>query len=148
MVVNPDESLWLHQTEVFGHVLSVDTYRTLDEAINIVNTKDKPLGLYIFGHDRRAVDTIVRRTSSGGVSVNELALHALSNSMGFGGVGPSGMGRYKGGEIGFEAFSNPQSVLYQSRLMARLGANAVPQWKNDRSRKAVLRMIGLRDPQH
>jgi coniferyl-aldehyde dehydrogenase len=92
------------------------------------------------------VNTVIQRTSSGGVSVNELALHALSNSVGFGGVGPSGMGRYKGGEIGFEAFSNPKSALYQSRLMTRLSANAVPPWKNDSPRNAVLRMAGLSNP--
>ncbi|MFJ3492171.1 aldehyde dehydrogenase family protein [Streptomyces sp. NPDC086091] len=146
IVVDPDERLRLHRTEVFGPVLSVHTYDTLDEAIGIVNAKDKPLGLYVFGHDRRAIDTVVRRTSSGGVSVNDLALHALSDSMGFGGVGPSGMGRYKGGEVGFAAFSNPKSVVYQSRLMARLSANAVPPWTGDRQRNAVLRLVGLKNP--
>jgi coniferyl-aldehyde dehydrogenase len=69
------------------------------------------------------------------VTVNDLARHALSNSMGLGGVGPSGMGRYKGVVHGFEAFSNPKAVVIQSRILVRSSGNMPPPFKSDPPRK-------------
>ncbi|MFJ2645237.1 aldehyde dehydrogenase family protein [Streptomyces sp. NPDC087420] len=143
IVVDPDDRLAVHREEVFGPVLSVYTYRTLDQALDLVNAKEKPLALYVFGRNRRAIRRVVDETSSGGVSVNELSLHAMSTSMGFGGVGPSGMGRYRGGRVGFEAFTNPKSVSVQSRLLARFSGGLLPPFTTERQRTMLYRMARL-----
>jgi coniferyl-aldehyde dehydrogenase len=77
------------------------------------------------------------------VTINDLSLHAMSNSMGFGGVGTSGMGRYKGGLVGYQAFSNPKAVVTQGRILARSSENAVPPFKTDRQRNMILRLARL-----
>ncbi|MBM9506580.1 aldehyde dehydrogenase family protein [Actinacidiphila acididurans] len=147
VVVNPRQDSRVDQEEIFGPILSVYTYSALDQAIAVVNSKPKALALYVLGRDRRATETIVTSTSTGGVTVNAAALHAMSGSMGFGGVGPSGMGRYKGGRVGFDAFSNSKSVVHASRLLLRLaGENAAPPFRTERARNNLLRLARL--PRH
>ncbi len=144
IVVNPRPGSRVDQEEIFGPILSVYTYRTLDEAIALVNSKPKALALYVLGWDRSAIEKVVTSTSSGGVTVNAAALHAMSTSIGFGGVGPSGMGRYKGGQVGFDAFSNSKAVVRASRLLLRAaGENAAPPFRSDRARNGLLRMARL-----
>ncbi|MCI0750778.1 MAG: aldehyde dehydrogenase family protein [Flammeovirgaceae bacterium] len=102
--------------EIFGPILPVVSYDTLDEAIAIVNSKPKPLALYVFsGHvaDRKKV---VQSTSSGGVTVNDAAVHFLNELLPFGGVNNSGIGKSHG-YYGFLAFSNEKPVLRQKRGM-------------------------------
>jgi coniferyl-aldehyde dehydrogenase len=140
IVVNPDERVRLYREEVFGPILSVYTYRDIDEAISIVNAKRKPLSMYVFGRDTRTIDYVLHHTTAGGVTVNDLAVHAFSTSMGFGGVGHSGMGRYKGGRVGFEAFTNPKSVFRQSRVLSRFTSQALPPFRSERQRDALLRL--------
>jgi coniferyl-aldehyde dehydrogenase len=143
IVVNPDKRLALAREEVFGPILSIYTYSTLDEAISIIGAKEKPLGLYVFGHDKRQIRRVITETSSGGVTINDLSLHAMSNSMGFGGVGPSGMGRYKGGLVGYHAFTNPKAVVTQSPILARSSGNLAPPFHSERQRKMLLRLARL-----
>ena len=135
IVVNPDKSLALAREEVFGPILSIYTDSTLDEAISIIGAKEKPLGLYVFGHDKRQIRRVITETSSGGVTINDLSLHAMSNSMGFAGVGPSGMDRYKGGLVGYHAFTNPKAVVTQSPVLARSSGHLAPPFHSDRQRK-------------
>jgi acyl-CoA reductase-like NAD-dependent aldehyde dehydrogenase len=101
--------------EIFGPLLPVVGYDTLDEAIAYVNARPRPLALYVFDHDRAAVERVLERTVSGGVSVNETLMHIAQDELPFGGVGPSGMGEYHG-RAGFETFSKRKAVFYQSRL--------------------------------
>jgi coniferyl-aldehyde dehydrogenase len=101
--------------EIFGPLLPVVPYRTLDEAIAYVNARPRPLALYVFDHDRAAVDRVLERTTSGGVTVNDTLLHIAQEELPFGGVGASGMGEYHG-RAGFEAFSKRKAVFLQSRL--------------------------------
>jgi acyl-CoA reductase-like NAD-dependent aldehyde dehydrogenase len=101
--------------EIFGPLLPVVPYRTLDDAIAYVNARSRPLALYIFEHARAAVDRVIERTVSGGVSVNETILHIAQDELPFGGVGPSGMGEYHG-RAGFETFSKRKAVFFQSRV--------------------------------
>jgi coniferyl-aldehyde dehydrogenase len=144
IVVNPQPGSRVDQEEIFGPILSVYTYRTLDQAIAIVNSKPKALALYVLGWDRAATQRIVTSTSTGGVTVNAAALHAMSGSIGFGGVGPSGIGRYKGGRVGFDAFSNSKGVVYASHLLLRVvGDNAAPPFRTERARNSLLRMARL-----
>src|SRR5690606_18334893 len=77
--------------EIFGPLLPVIPYRTLDEAIAYVNARPRPLALYVFDLDAASIDRVLRETVSGGVTVNETLLHVAQEGLPFGGVGASGM---------------------------------------------------------
>src|SRR5690606_38159962 len=96
LVLDVRDDMRLMQEEIFGPILPVVTYRTLDEAIDYVDVRPRPLALYYFDHDRRRVDNLLDRTMSGGVTVNDCMLHFGQLHLPFGGVGPSGMGHYHG----------------------------------------------------
>lgn len=110
MVVDPDASLSVMREEVFGPILPIVPYDTVDDAIAFVNAGERPLGLYVFGEDTAVTDHVVERTVSGGVAINCCAMQGALPSMGFGGVGNSGMGRHHGPE-GFREFSNPRGLF-------------------------------------
>lgn len=110
----PDAAaIW--QEEIFGPPLPVRPYRTLDEAIAFVNAGPQPLAMYIFSARRRAVDTILRETRNGGVSVNDAGIHWYNCDLPFGGVNNSGIGKCHG-EAGFLEFTNQRGVVYQNRI--------------------------------
>ncbi|WP_454719702.1 MULTISPECIES: coniferyl aldehyde dehydrogenase [Cupriavidus] len=101
--------------EIFGPVLPLVTYRSLEEAIAYVNARPRPLALYLFERDRGAIGRVMAQTVAGGVSINETLLHIAQEDLPFGGVGPSGMGAYHG-EAGFETFSKLKPIFRQSAL--------------------------------
>jgi len=103
------------QDEIFGPILPVVLYESLDEAIAFVNARPRPLALYAFSDDHATIDRVLRDTSSGGVTVNDTMLHVAQDALPFGGVGPSGMGLYHGRE-GFDTFSKLRGVYYQRRF--------------------------------
>lgn len=103
------------QEELFGPVLPVIPYDTLDDAIGYVNDRPRPLALYYFGHDPGDVARVLDETVSGGVCVNDSLLHVGVDDLPFGGVGPSGIGHYHGRE-GFEALSKMKPVFHQARI--------------------------------
>jgi coniferyl-aldehyde dehydrogenase len=105
------------QEEIFGPILPIVPYDTLDQAIAYVNARDKPLALYWFGTDTAHRDQVLAKTLSGGVCINDCLLHLAQDGMPFGGVGPSGMGHYHG-EYGFRQFSKEKPVFLQSRWSA------------------------------
>jgi len=111
--VPPDTTVM--QEEIFGPLLPVVTYRTLDEAIAFVNARPRPLALYLFEQRGDAVDHVLRQTVAGGVTVNDTLLHIAQDDLPFGGVGASGMGAYHG-KAGFETFSKLKPVFHQARL--------------------------------
>jgi aldehyde dehydrogenase (NAD+) len=108
--VKPDAAVM--QEEIFGPLLPMLTYSSLDEAIAFVNEREKPLVSYIFSRARKVVDEIVSRTSAGGTVVNHTLIHFFQLNLPFGGVGNSGMGKGHG-YFGFQAFSNARAVLDQ-----------------------------------
>ncbi|MFO1269214.1 MAG: aldehyde dehydrogenase family protein [Rubrivivax sp.] len=110
LVVNPARDRAVMREEIFGPILPIVTYRSTREVIDFVQRGDRPLGLYVFSGDPAFVDEIVRKTQSGGVAINCIAIQAAIPSMGFGGIGPSGMGRHHG-EEGFREFSNPRGFF-------------------------------------
>lgn len=114
VLTDPEHDSAVMNEEIFGPVLPVITVDDLDEAIDFVNERDKPLALYVFTDDDAAAKRAIARTSSGGVSVNGTLLHIGPPELPFGGVGPSGMGAYHG-EAGFETFSHLKSV-YDKRV--------------------------------
>lgn len=106
--VTPEDPVM--QEEVFGPVLPVMEFESITEVIRFVNERQKPLALYYFSVDKRKQEMMLSRTSSGGVSLNDVIVHFASDSMPFGGVGNSGMGSYHG-RFSFETFSHRRSVL-------------------------------------
>jgi aldehyde dehydrogenase (NAD+) len=98
------------QEEIFGPVLPVLTYRSLDEVIGYIDAGGKPLAMYVYSDNPQFVEKLLTHTSSGGVTVNGVLSHSAERRLPFGGVNHSGMGRYKG-IYGFREMSNPRSVL-------------------------------------
>ncbi|MTI20616.1 aldehyde dehydrogenase family protein [Fulvivirga sp. RKSG066] len=107
----PDDSGLLND-EIFGPILPVVEYDTIDEAIDIINNKPKPLALYYFGRSNQNRDTILNNTSSGGACVNDCVLQFTHTNLPFGGVNNSGIGKSHG-RYGFLSFSNEKGVLRQ-----------------------------------
>jgi aldehyde dehydrogenase (NAD+) len=107
------------QEEIFGPVLPVVTYRTLDEAFETIERREPPLVLYIFSRARTVVREIVRRTRAGGTAVNHTMIHFYELELPFGGVGHSGIGKSHG-FAGFEAFSNARGILDQKLPIAAI----------------------------
>jgi len=110
ILVDPDLDEPAMTEEIFGPILPVTTYSDLGEAIRFVNSRPKPLGLYVFSGDRKVANRIIEQIPAGGAVVNHCAVHYLVPSLPFGGVGASGMGSYHG-EWGFQAFSHRKSVV-------------------------------------
>ncbi|MFC3561312.1 aldehyde dehydrogenase family protein [Pedobacter jamesrossensis] len=103
------------QEEIFGPILPILTYKTLQQAIDFVNSKDKPLALYIFSNDSKNKDKILNETSSGGTCVNDVLVHISNPNLPFGGVNSSGVGSCHG-IFGFKNFSHERAVMFQSKL--------------------------------
>jgi aldehyde dehydrogenase (NAD+) len=100
------------QNEIFGPILPVISFRTMDEAITIIQGREKPLSLYIFSQSRINIEKILAKTSAGGTCVNSLVIHFANGNLPFGGIGNSGMGNYHG-HFGFVTFSHQRAVLRQ-----------------------------------
>lgn len=96
--------------EIFGPVLPILTYDSIDEVIETVNSHDKPLALYIFARDKKVIRKVTGRCAYGGGCVNDVVIHLATSNMGFGGVGESGMGAYHG-KTGFDAFTHYKSIV-------------------------------------
>ncbi|HPB46709.1 MAG TPA: aldehyde dehydrogenase family protein [Microthrixaceae bacterium] len=110
VIVDPDLESNLMTEEIFGPVLPIVSVVSVDEAIEFVNARPKPLALYVFTQSSTTADLLLRRTSSGGACVNHAVVHILPDGLPLGGVGPSGMGAYHG-RTGFDAFSHHKSVV-------------------------------------
>ncbi len=103
------------QGEIFGPILPIIEYEKLDDAIRFVNSRNKPLALYIFSEDKMYQERILKETSSGNASINECLMHVGQFELPFGGVGESGMGAYHG-DVSFETFSHMKGILKKSTL--------------------------------
>jgi aldehyde dehydrogenase (NAD+) len=101
--------------EIFGPILPVLTYGKLSEVPPLITARDKPLALYVFAEDQRAIDTVIDNTTAGGTCINNAVIHFANSNLPFGGVGASGMGSYHGFH-GFKAFSHERAVLQQGRV--------------------------------
>jgi len=109
-----DDTMPVMQQEIFGPLLPLLPYDTLDEAIAYVAAHPHPLALYLFENDRARIDQVMARTTAGGVSINDTLYHIAQHHLPFGGVGASGMGGYHG-EAGFRTFSHLKPVFRQAR---------------------------------
>jgi aldehyde dehydrogenase (NAD+) len=108
--VTPDMAIM--QEEIFAPIVPLLTYSNIDDVIEHISRRDKPLALYIYSNNRSNIDKVLSRTSSGGVTVNGFFSHYLENQLPFGGVNQSGMGSYHG-VFGFRAFSHERAVYIQ-----------------------------------
>jgi coniferyl-aldehyde dehydrogenase len=114
IVLNVSDDMAIMQDEIFGPALPVMTYRTIDEAINYINHKPRPLALYYFGHNSEDRRKVLTRTTSGNVTINDTLMHYVQDDIPFGGIGMSGMGAYHGIE-GFRSLSHAKGMFVQSR---------------------------------
>jgi coniferyl-aldehyde dehydrogenase len=124
-VLDPPLDGLLMTEEIFGPVLPILRYRSIEEAIAFVNARERPLALYCYVRDSTVRDGILAATSSGGVTVNGTLMHVVQDDLPFGGLGPSGMGAYHGRE-GFRRFSHARAVhqIGFVNLFERMG----PPW--------------------
>ena len=115
IVTDVTEDMRIMQEEIFGPILPVVPYDTLEDAIAYVNARPRPLALYYFDWDKTRGEHMLEATHSGGVCINDVMTHVAVDDMPFGGVGPSGMGHYHGKE-GFLNFSKAKGVVRKGRL--------------------------------
>lgn len=115
LVLNMPQGCALQTREIFGPVLPVIGYSALDEVVKKINHAPHPLAFYPFSHDKKIIDQLIKRVTSGGVAVNDALFHAAQHGLPFGGVGESGMGHYHGYE-GFVTFSKMRPIFYQTRV--------------------------------
>lgn len=140
IIRNPTDEMAVMQEEIFGPVLPIKTYKGVDEAIDYVNGRDRPLALYYFGQDKGEQEHVLTKTISGGVTVNDVVFHYSMDDLPFGGVGSSGIGGYHGVE-GFREFSHARSVYSQPKIdVAKLAGFKPPYGpKTDKAIKMQLK---------
>ena len=117
LIVGADGALAAMREEIFGPILPIETYETLDDAIAKINARPHPLAFYYFGRDGARIGKVLSETLAGGVTVNDTLWHFAHKNLPFGGVGASGIGSYHG-EASFLAFTHRKPVFVQSRLAA------------------------------
>lgn len=114
LVIGAEDDLAVMKEEIFGPILPVRTYRTMDDAIDFINARPRPLALYYFGARDADCARLLARTTSGNVGINNTMMHVAQDDLPFGGIGASGMGAYHGIE-GFRTMSHARGVFIQSR---------------------------------
>lgn len=117
LLLQVNDQMRVMQDEIFGPLLPLVPYDTLDQAFAYINQRPRPLALYYFGYDRAEQQKVLEQTHSGGVCLNDTLLHVAQDDLPFGGVGPSGMGQYHGHE-GFLTFSKAKAVFAKQRFNA------------------------------
>jgi coniferyl-aldehyde dehydrogenase len=117
VVLSVTDEMRIAHEEIFGPILPIFPYRDIDEAIDYVNARPRPLALYYFGSNDADRRTVLDRTTSGNVTVNGTIMHVGQDDLPFGGVGAGGMGQYHGIE-GFRTLSHPKGIYVQGRFNA------------------------------
>jgi coniferyl-aldehyde dehydrogenase len=115
LLLNVDDTMRVMNEEIFGPILPIVPYDTLQDALTYVNRRERPLALYWFGQHSAARERVLAGTIAGGVSINDTLMHIAQENLPFGGVGASGQGHYHG-EFGFRQFSKEKPVFIQSRF--------------------------------
>ena len=112
VLTNVTDDMTVMQDEIFGPIMPIKTFSDISEPISYINAHEKPLALYIFSNNKKNQDLILKNTSAGGVTINDVALHFYNGELPFGGVNNSGIGKSHG-HFGFKEFSNEKAVLKQ-----------------------------------
>ena len=114
LVLEPEDDMQVMQDEIFGPLLPVKTYSSIEQAIAYINARPRPLAVYYFGDDTAEQDRVLTETVSGGATINDVLFHIAQEDLPFGGIGPSGMGCYHGKD-GFNEFSHRKAVYTQTK---------------------------------
>jgi coniferyl-aldehyde dehydrogenase len=115
VLVGVNDSMAVMTEEIFGPVLPIEAYDSLDQAIEKINARPRPLSLYMFGGDEAARRSVLDRTTAGGVTIDDTLWHFTNENLPFGGIGASGIGAYHG-ERGFLTLTHQKAVFIQPRL--------------------------------
>lgn len=115
LVLGANDDMLIMQQEIFGPSLPVFFFDSIDEVIQSIKQRPRPLALYLLSNNKNHYQKLMTETHSGGVTVNDTILHVSQENLPFGGIGPSGMGHYHGIE-GFKTFSHTKSIFKQSRF--------------------------------
>ncbi|MGF6593249.1 coniferyl aldehyde dehydrogenase [Pseudomonas sp. 2835] len=117
LLLGVSDDMRVMQDEIFGPLLPLVPYDSLDQALAYINQRPRPLALYYFGYEHNEQQRVLEQTHSGGVCLNDTLLHVAQDDLPFGGIGPSGMGHYHGHE-GFLTFSKARAVFAKQRFNA------------------------------
>ncbi|XP_029013862.1 aldehyde dehydrogenase family 3 member B1 [Betta splendens] len=131
VVVDVSEDDILMKEEIFGPILPILTIDSLEQGIDFINQREKPLALYVFSNESSVVNTVLENTSSGGFCSNDGILHMTLPGLPFGGVGASGWGSYHG-RWGFETFTHRRAVMLRGWALERLNGLRYPPYADDR----------------
>lgn len=118
LATNLNQDMDILKQEIFGSILPIMTYNNIDEVVEYINARPRPLALYIMSKNDSLINHLLANTHSGGVCINDSAMHVAADDAPFGGVGNSGMGHYHGHE-GFLTFSKAKTVLYSSSWLPK-----------------------------
>jgi coniferyl-aldehyde dehydrogenase len=113
LILNPPRDTPVMRDEIFGPILPILGYRSMDGALDAIRSGSRPLALYYFGADDERVRNVLDGTASGGVTINDVMTHMFVEDMPYGGIGASGMGTYRG-EAGFRTFSHARAIYRQT----------------------------------
>lgn len=135
LIKKPSDDMRVLEEEIFGPLLPIRTYKDFDECIDYVNARPRPLAAYYFGNDSKEERSVLDRTTSGGVCLNDVIMHIMQEDLPFGGVGPAGMGAYHGYD-GFKTFSHAKAIFKQAKVnVAKLGGMLPPY--NETTQKTI-----------
>lgn len=115
ILTNTNEDMLVEQEEIFGPILPIKGYQSIEEALQYIKKRPRPLALYYFDWDKKRIQEIINTTHSGGIGINETISHAAVDALPFGGVGNSGMGQYHGKE-GFLSLSKAKGILRKGKI--------------------------------
>jgi len=134
--------------EIFGPILPIVTVNTVQEAVEFINKRDKPLSLYVFSSDKATQEAFKTQTSSGSLVMNDAVVHLSVETLPFGGVGPSGMGAYHG-KYTFTTFSHQKSVLVRdfAAIGEYLGETRYPPYQDWKIKRMGLLLKNRKIPE-
>lgn len=115
LVTNTTEDMLLENEEIFGPILPIKGYKNIEEALNYIAARPRPLALYYFDWNTKRAEQMTERTHSGGVCINDTLNHVMNDDLPFGGIGDSGIGHYHGKE-GFLNFSKTKGVIVKGKI--------------------------------
>jgi len=115
LLLNTTDEMTVMQEEIFGPILPLIPYDSIEEAIDYIRNRPRPLALYLLSYDKLLQQKIITQTHAGGMCINDSVFHVAADDAPFGGIGPSGMGHYHSIE-GFKTFSKAKTVLTQGKL--------------------------------
>lgn len=144
LILNPDVNSKVMKEEIFGPILPIIDVENHEEAIRFINSREKPLALYVFSKSNKVLNDFTEKTSSGGLCLNDTLVHVLDDNLPFGGVGYSGMGSYNGDST-FKTFTHYKPVLNKSARPLFDASMRYPPYTPEKMRTVKL-FSGLKTP--